>query len=134
MYVSSDESPNGSLESTIELIASLRRLKSREIIRPVDRRVLFFYEKAKYYQSEKYRFQDELADTQDEKEALEKDLDDIQRDYSDEREALVKEVSHWQERSRTLEETLDQLRSENEGMEADARWENAKLVTEKLAL
>ncbi|KAJ1951028.1 hypothetical protein FBU59_000398, partial [Linderina macrospora] len=70
----------------------------------------------------------------DEKEALEKDLDDIQRDYSDEREALVKEVAHWQERSKALEETLERLRSENEGAEADARWENAKLVTEKLAL
>ncbi|KAJ2881760.1 hypothetical protein IWW38_005751, partial [Coemansia aciculifera] len=113
---------------------ALRRLKSRELIRPVDRRVMFFYEKAKYYQGEKYRLQDELGDMQEEKEQAEKDLDEIQRDFGDEREALSKEVGHWQEKSQTLEETLAALKSESAGIEADARWENARLVTDKLAL
>ncbi|KAJ2326686.1 hypothetical protein GGI00_004677, partial [Coemansia sp. RSA 2681] len=64
----------------------------------------------------------------------EKDLDEIQRDFGDEREALSKEVGHWQAKSQTLEETLGALKSESAGIEADARWENARLVTDKLAL
>ncbi|KAJ1964878.1 hypothetical protein GGI12_001139 [Dipsacomyces acuminosporus] len=134
IYLNTEEEASAAIGSTVDLIKSLRKLKTREMIRAVDRRVLFFYEKAKYYQSEKYRFQDELADVQEERESLEKDLDDIQRDFSEEREALVKEITHWQTRSQTLEHTIEALKSETEGMEADARWENAKLVTEKLAL
>ncbi|KAJ2400538.1 hypothetical protein GGI23_001972 [Coemansia sp. RSA 2559] len=134
IYQNTDESASQELDKTVELIKSLRKLKSRDIIRTVDRRVLFFYEKAKYYQGEKYRLQDELADMQEEKEQLEKDLDDIQRDYSEERDALFKEVEHWQNKSKALDTTMAALRTESAGMEADARWENAKLVTEKLAI
>ncbi|KAJ2761597.1 hypothetical protein H4S06_001120 [Coemansia sp. BCRC 34490] len=134
IYQNTDEAASHDLETAIELIKSLRKLKSREIIRTVDRRVLFFYEKAKYYQGEKYRLQDELADTQEEKEQLEKDLDDIQRDFSEERDALFKEVEHWQNKSKALEGTMEALKTESAGLEADARWENAKLVTEKLAI
>ncbi|KAJ2689214.1 hypothetical protein IWW39_001676 [Coemansia spiralis] len=134
LYLNTDDSATEDMWSAVGLIKALRRLKSRELIRPVDRRVMFFYEKAKYYQGEKYRLQDELGDIQEEKEQVEKDLDDIQRDFSDEREALSKEVGHWQAKSQTLEETLAALKSESEGMEADARWENARLVTDKLAL
>ncbi|KAJ2551525.1 hypothetical protein EV175_003657 [Coemansia sp. RSA 1933] len=134
IYQNTDESASNELDTTVELIKSLRKLKSRDIIRTVDRRVLFFYEKAKYYQGEKYRLQDELTDTQEEKEQLEKDLDDIQRDYSEERDALFKEVEHWQNKSKALETTMGALKTESAGMEADARWENAKLVTEKLAI
>ncbi|KAJ1794039.1 hypothetical protein LPJ59_004618 [Coemansia sp. RSA 2399] len=134
IYQNTDESASHDLDTTVELIKSLRKLKSRDIIRTVDRRVLFFYEKAKYYQGEKYRLQDELADTQEEKEQLEKDLDDIQRDYSEERDALFKEVEHWQNKSKALDTTMGALKTESAGMEADARWENAKLVTEKLAI
>ncbi|KAJ2236565.1 hypothetical protein H4R99_001927 [Coemansia sp. RSA 1722] len=134
MYLGTDEGASEDLEASIDLIRSLRKLRSREIIRPVDRRVMFFFEKAKYYQSEKYRLQDELTDLQDEKEQLEKDLDDIQRDFGEERDALSKEVGHWQSKSKTLEETLEALRSQSAGIEADIRWENAKLVTEALAL
>ncbi|KAJ1868635.1 hypothetical protein LPJ57_005757 [Coemansia sp. RSA 486] len=134
MYLGTDEGASEDLEASIDLIRSLRKLRSREIIRPVDRRVMFFFEKAKYYQSEKYRLQDELTDLQDEKEQLEKDLDDIQRDFGEERDALSREVGHWQSKSKTLEETLEALRSQSAGIEADIRWENAKLVTEALAL
>ncbi|KAJ2856617.1 hypothetical protein J3B02_001497 [Coemansia erecta] len=134
MYLNTDESASEELGAAVDLVKSLRKLRSREIVRPVDRRVMFFFEKAKYYQGEKYRLQDELADVQDEKEQLEKDLDDIQRDFGEEREALSKEVDHWQTKSRTLEETLEALKSQSAGIEADIRWENAKLVTEKLAL
>ncbi|KAJ2806566.1 hypothetical protein H4S07_003776 [Coemansia furcata] len=134
MYLNTDDSAAEDMRSAVSLIKALRRLKSRELVRPVDRRVMFFYEKAKYYQGEKYRLQDELGDVQEEKEQAEKDLDEIQRDFGDEREALSKEVGHWQEKSQTLEETLVALKSESAGIEADARWENAKLVTDKLAL
>ncbi|KAJ2753675.1 hypothetical protein GGI19_002964 [Coemansia pectinata] len=134
MYLNTDDSAAEDMRSAISLIKALRRLKSRELIRPVDRRVMFFYEKAKYYQGEKYRLQDELGDVQEEKEQTEKDLDEIQRDFGDEREALSKEVGHWQGKSQTLEETLAALKSESAGIEADARWENARLVTDKLAL
>ncbi|KAJ2079639.1 hypothetical protein H4R24_003640 [Coemansia sp. RSA 988] len=134
VYLNTDEGAGGDLTSTLDLIKSVRKLKSREIIKTVDRRVMFFYEKAKYYQGEKYRLQDELTDTQDEKEQAEKDLDDIQRDFGEEREALEKEVAHWQEKGKTLENTITSLRSTNEGIEADARWENARLVTEKMAM
>ncbi|KAJ2736792.1 hypothetical protein IW152_000546 [Coemansia sp. BCRC 34962] len=134
LYLNTDDSAAEDMWSAVSLIKALRRLKSRELIRPVDRRVMFFYEKAKYYQGEKYRLQDELGDVQEEKEQIEKDLDDIQRDFSDEREALSKEVGHWQAKSQTLEETLAALKSESEGIEADARWESARLVTDKLAL
>ncbi|KAJ2073410.1 hypothetical protein GGI03_003826 [Coemansia sp. RSA 2337] len=134
MYLNTDDSATEDMRSAISLIKALRRLKSRELIRPVDRRVMFFYEKAKYYQGEKYRLQDELGDAQEEKEQTEKDLDEIQRDFGDEREALSKEVEHWQGKSQTLEETLATLKSESAGIEADARWENARLVTDKLAL
>ncbi|KAJ2781397.1 hypothetical protein GGI15_003228 [Coemansia interrupta] len=134
LYLNTDDGANDELGASVDLIKSLRKLRSREIIRSVDRRVLFFYEKAKYYQGEKYRLQDELTDVQEEKEQLEKDLDDIQRDFSEEREALLKEVGHWQTKSKTLEETIETLKAQSEGIEADAQWENAKLVTEKLAL
>ncbi|KAJ1815975.1 hypothetical protein LPJ56_002491, partial [Coemansia sp. RSA 2599] len=134
MYLNTDDDASEELGAAVDLIRSLRKLRSREIIRPVDRRVMFFFEKAKYYQGEKYRLQDELADLQDEKEQLEKDLDDIQRDFAEERDALAREVGHWQDKSKTLEETLEALRSQSAGIEADIRWENAKLVTEKLAL
>ncbi|KAJ2610465.1 hypothetical protein H4S08_003603 [Coemansia sp. RSA 1365] len=134
VYLNTDESAGSDLTSTLELIKSVRKLKSREIIKTVDRRVMFFYEKAKYYQGEKYRLQDEIVDVQDEKEQAEKDLDDIQRDFGEEREALEKEVTHWQEKGKTLENTIASLRSTNEGIEADARWENARLVTEKMAM
>ncbi|KAJ1993139.1 hypothetical protein GGI25_002939 [Coemansia spiralis] len=134
VYINTDDSASQELDTTVELIKSLRKLKSREIIRTVDRRVLFFYEKAKYYQCEKYRLQDDLADVQEEKEQLEKDLDDIQRDFSEERDALNKEVEHWQNKSKDLDATLEALKTESAGIEADARWENAKLVTEKLAM
>ncbi|KAJ2395655.1 hypothetical protein GGI05_001484 [Coemansia sp. RSA 2603] len=134
LYLNTDEGANDELGASVDLIKSLRKLRSREIIRTVDRRVLFFYEKAKYYQGEKYRLQDELTDMQEEKEQLEKDLDDIQRDFGEEREALSKEVGHWQEKSKALEDAIETLKSQSAGIEADAQWENAKLVTEKLAL
>ncbi|KAJ2804336.1 hypothetical protein H4R20_002549 [Coemansia guatemalensis] len=134
VYLNTDEGAGNDLTPTLELIKSVRKLKSREIIKTVDRRVMFFYEKAKYYQGEKYRLQDELTDIQDEKEQAEKDLDEIQRDFGEEREALEKEVAHWQEKGKTLEDTIASLRSTNEGIEADARWENARLVTEKMAM
>ncbi|KAJ2745747.1 hypothetical protein GGI20_001917 [Coemansia sp. BCRC 34301] len=134
LYLNTDDSAAEDMKSAVNLIKALRRLKSRELVRPVDRRVMFFYEKAKYYQSEKYRLQDELSDVQEEKEQAEKDLDEIQRDFGDEREALSKEVGHWQGKSQALEETLAALKSESAGIEADARWENARLVTDKLAL
>ncbi|KAJ1725021.1 hypothetical protein LPJ53_000747 [Coemansia erecta] len=134
IYLNTDEGANDELGASVDLIKSLRKLRSREIIRSVDRRVLFFYEKAKYYQGEKYRLQDELTDVQEEKEQIEKDLDDIQRDFGEEREALSKEVGHWQTKSKTLEDTIETLKSKSEGIEANAQWENAKLVTEKLAL
>ncbi|KAJ2473984.1 hypothetical protein GGI02_000445 [Coemansia sp. RSA 2322] len=134
LYLSTDAGSGDDMRAAIDLIKALRRLKSRELVRAVDRRVLFFYEKAKYYQSEKYRLQDELTEVQDGKEQVEKDLDDIQRDFGEEREALAKEVGHWQAKSQALEATLTALKSESAGVEADARWENARLVTDKLAL
>ncbi|KAJ2649127.1 hypothetical protein IWW40_003389 [Coemansia sp. RSA 1250] len=134
MFVGSDEGARSDMPSAVDLIKSVRKLKSREITRAVDRRVLFFYEKAKYYQGEKYRLQDELTDAAEEKEQVEKDLDDIQRDFGEERESLAREVDHWQKKSSELEATLESLRAESEGNEADARWENARLVTDKLAL
>ncbi|PIA15322.1 hypothetical protein COEREDRAFT_87939 [Coemansia reversa NRRL 1564] len=134
VYLNTDEGAGSDLTPTLQLIKSVRKLKSREIIKTVDRRVMFFYEKAKYYQGEKYRLQDEIVDVQDEKEQAEKDLDDIQRDFGEEREALEKEVTHWQEKGKTLENTIASLRSTNQGIEADARWENARLVTEKMAM
>ncbi|KAJ2356311.1 hypothetical protein GGF43_002157 [Coemansia sp. RSA 2618] len=118
----------------VSVIKSIRKLKSRSFVRAVDRRVLFFYEKAKYYQAEKYRLQDELHEVTDEKEHVERDLDDVQRDFGEEREALAREVGHWQKRSGELEATLESLRAESAGNEADARWENARLVTDKLAI
>ncbi|KAJ2159565.1 hypothetical protein GGF46_002927 [Coemansia sp. RSA 552] len=132
VYLNTDDAAE--LKPAVDLMQSVRKLKSREIVRAVDRRVLFFYEKAKYYQGEKYRMQDELADVQEEKEQADKDLDDIQRDFGEEREALAKEVEHWQQKSKQLQQALDSLRSESAGLEADARWENARLVTEKLAI
>ncbi|KAJ2331976.1 hypothetical protein GGH92_009065, partial [Coemansia sp. RSA 2673] len=134
LYLSTDAGSGDDMRAAIDLIKALRRLKSRELVRAVDRRVLFFYEKAKYYQSEKYRLQDELTEVQDGKEQVEKDLDDIQRDFGEEREARAKEVGHWQAKSQALEATLTALKSESAGVEADARWENARLVTDKLAL
>ncbi|KAJ2389347.1 hypothetical protein H4S02_002409 [Coemansia sp. RSA 2611] len=133
-FLNTDEAAAHDLPPAVDLIKSVRKLKSRDLVRVVDRRVMFFLEKAKYYQGEKYRLQDELADLQEEKEQVEKDLDDIQRDFGDEREALGREVEHWQQKSNELETTLESLKAESEGMEADARWENARLVTEKLAL
>lgn len=133
-YLNTEDSATTDLQSTISLIKSLRCLKSHECIKHVDRRVNFFFEKAKYYQSEKYRLQDELETTQEEKEQTEKDLDDVQQDFGQERDALSKEIDHWQKKSKTLEDTLANLKSESAGMEADAKWENARLVTEKLAL
>ncbi|KAJ2843504.1 hypothetical protein IWW36_005541, partial [Coemansia brasiliensis] len=134
MLLGSDEAAKGDMAPAVDLIKSIRKLKSREIVRVVDRRVLFFYEKAKYYQGEKYRLQDELTDATEEKEQVEKDLDDIQRDFGEERESLAREVDHWQKKSSELEATLETLKAESEGIEADARWENARLVTDKLAL
>ncbi|KAI7831001.1 hypothetical protein BX661DRAFT_204595 [Kickxella alabastrina] len=134
LYLNTDDGAAEDMGASVDLIKSLRKLRSREIVRPVDRRVMFFYEKAKFYQDAKYRLQDELAQTFDKNEQLEKDLDDIQSDFSAEREALAKEVEHWQAKSKTLEETMQALKSESACIEADVRWENAKLVTEKLAL
>ncbi|KAJ2711004.1 hypothetical protein H4R19_003466, partial [Coemansia spiralis] len=134
VYLGTDEGAAGEVAATAALAHDLRRLRSREARQPVDRRVMFFYEKARYYQGEKYRLQDELADTQEEKEQVERDLDDVQRDFGEEREALGREVAHWQARSADLERTLEAVRTASAGAEADARLEATRLVTEKLQL
>ncbi|KAJ2776230.1 hypothetical protein H4R18_005781 [Coemansia javaensis] len=134
MFLGTDEAAAADVAAAADLIPALRRLRAREAAAPVDRRVALFYEKARYYQAEKYRLQDELADAQDARDQAERDLDDVQRDFGEERDALAREVGHWRARSADLERALDALRAASAGAEADARWENARLVTEKLQL
>ncbi|KAJ2766422.1 hypothetical protein IWQ57_004368, partial [Coemansia nantahalensis] len=134
VYLGTDEGAAGEVAATAALAQAVRRLRSREARQPVDRRVVFFYEKARYYQGEKYRLQDELADAQEEKEQAERDLDDVQRDFGEEREALAREVAHWQAKSGDLERTLEAVQAASAGAEAEARLEATRLVTEKLQL
>ncbi|KAJ1852359.1 hypothetical protein GGH12_005390 [Coemansia sp. RSA 1822] len=122
------------LDSTISMISTVRKLRTTLVRSTADRRVQLFYEKAHYYQQEKYRLQASLDSSLAATEQVERDLDDVQQGFSAERVSLHEEVEHWQQKTKELEEALNGLRNESEGAEADARWTNARLVTEKLGL
>ncbi|KAJ2194713.1 hypothetical protein GGH18_002141, partial [Coemansia sp. RSA 530] len=122
------------LSSPISMISTVRKLRTTLVRPTTDRRVKLFYEKAHYYQQEKYRLQASLDTSLAATEQVERDLDDVQQGFSAERTSLHDEVEHWQGKARELEEALNGLKNESEGAEADNRWMNARLVTEKLGL
>ncbi|KAJ2495806.1 hypothetical protein GGH96_006237 [Coemansia sp. RSA 1972] len=122
------------LSSPISMISTVRKLRTTLVRPTTDRRIQLFYEKAHYYQQEKYRLQASLDSSLAATEQVERDLDDVQQGFSAERTSLHEEVEHWQQKTKELEEALNGLRNECEGAEADARWMNARLVTEKLGL
>ncbi|KAJ1915977.1 hypothetical protein H4219_004038 [Mycoemilia scoparia] len=133
-FLSSDPKERDNIEGAIEFIPTLRAIKKRENILPVDRRVTFLFEKAKYYQKEKYQLEEQLEEEKKKVDELENDMDEMQTSWNEEKDAILGEVTHWQNKCADIEASFGEANTMSDELKTDYELEILKLSTEMLSL
>ncbi|OLY77909.1 hypothetical protein AYI68_g8049 [Smittium mucronatum] len=132
-FLSADESLENKIVSSLNLASSLRKIRTIPVITTTDPRVMLIYSKYKNQLSQNLSLGEENGLLLKKIDDVEKDIDDLQKAWAEEKSSLLEEIGIIQSQKKDLEMKIKTLETFANDSAAQKTLENEKMKLKNIS-